>query len=83
MTGESPIIMTQKKELSLVTPKYCESIHETRRRKTCTVTVRLLPCHAQFGAQQQHDMPALKPQATAACERACLHVHRFILFDVL
>jgi hypothetical protein len=36
---EGPMIVTQKKELKLLTPKYCESIHQTRRRPTRTVDV--------------------------------------------
>lgn len=34
------MIVTEKKELRLVTPKYCESIHQTKRRPTRTVDVR-------------------------------------------
>ncbi|KAI3426108.1 hypothetical protein D9Q98_008487 [Chlorella vulgaris] len=36
---EGPMIVTQKKELKLLTPKYCESIHQTRRRPTRTVDI--------------------------------------------
>ena len=36
----APMIVTQKKELRLLTPKYCESISQTRRRPTRTVDVR-------------------------------------------
>lgn len=35
------MIVTQKKELRLLTPKYCESIHQTRRRPTRTIDVRV------------------------------------------
>ncbi len=38
--NEGPMIVTEKKELRLPTPKYCESIHQTRRRPTRTVDVR-------------------------------------------
>ena len=38
--NEGPLIVTEKKELRLPTPKYCESIHQTRRRPTRTVDVR-------------------------------------------
>lgn len=34
------MIVTEKKELRLPTPKYCESIHQTRRRPTRTIDVR-------------------------------------------
>ncbi len=34
------MIVTQKKELRLLTPKYCESIHQTKRRPTRTVEVQ-------------------------------------------
>lgn len=40
VAGEGPMIVTQKKELRLLTPKYCESISQTRRRPTRTVDVR-------------------------------------------
>jgi (E)-4-hydroxy-3-methylbut-2-enyl-diphosphate synthase len=33
------MIVTEKKELRLPTPKYCESIHQTRRRPTRTVDI--------------------------------------------
>jgi hypothetical protein len=33
------MIVTQKKELRLLTPKYCESIHQTKRRPTRTVEI--------------------------------------------
>lgn len=39
--NEGPMIVTEKKELRLPTPKYCESIHQTRRRPTRTIDVRL------------------------------------------
>lgn len=37
--GDSPLVLPEKKELRLVTPKYCESIHQTRRRPTRTIEV--------------------------------------------
>lgn len=33
-------MLPEKKELRLVTPKYCESIYQTRRRPTRTIEVR-------------------------------------------
>lgn len=38
--GDSPLVLPEKKELRLVTPKYCESIYQTRRRPTRTIEVR-------------------------------------------
>lgn len=47
VAGEGPMIVTQKKE-RLLTPKYCESINQSKRRPTRTVEVRpaiqLLAC---------------------------------------
>ncbi|KAL4448645.1 hypothetical protein ABPG75_005864 [Micractinium tetrahymenae] len=39
VAGEGPMIITQKKELRLLTPKYCESINQTKRRPTRTVEI--------------------------------------------
>lgn len=36
----------------LVIPKYCESIHQTRRRPTRTVTVRALSCSREYRAHR-------------------------------
>jgi hypothetical protein len=35
--------MPEKKELKLLTPKYCEHIYQTRRRPTRTINVSLEP----------------------------------------
>lgn len=40
--------MVPKKELKLVTPKYCESVTQTKRRPTRTIMVR--PRRAGLGA---------------------------------
>jgi hypothetical protein len=39
VANEGPMIVTQKKELRLLTPKYCESTHQTKRRPTRTIDV--------------------------------------------
>lgn len=50
--AEGPMIVTEKKELRLPTPKYCESVTQTRRRPTRTVDVRPHPaCCLTCGAR--------------------------------